>query len=35
LTQRWAYPAIWGVFILLTVGMIFFFKRRGWLGGNR
>ncbi|MFQ3187698.1 MAG: magnesium transporter, partial [Marinomonas primoryensis] len=33
LTQRWAYPAIWGVFILLTVGMIFFFKRRGWLGG--
>ena len=35
LTQRWAYPAIWGVFILLTVGMIFFFKRRGWLGGDR
>jgi len=35
LTQRWAYPTIWGVFILLTVGMIFFFKRRGWLGGDR
>jgi magnesium transporter len=35
LTQRWAYPAIWCVFILLTIGMIFFFKRRGWLGGDR
>ncbi|WP_240536997.1 magnesium/cobalt transporter CorA [Marinomonas flavescens] len=34
LDQRWAYPVIWVVFIVLTASMLFFFKRRGWLGNN-
>jgi magnesium transporter len=32
LTWRWAYPALWVVFTLLTAGMLFFFKRKGWIG---
>lgn len=32
LAVPWAYPAIWGVFILLTVGMLAFFWRKGWIG---
>lgn len=32
LTWRWAYPAIWCVFILLTIAMMFYFWRRGWIG---
>lgn len=31
LSWSWAYPALWGVFILLTSGMMFFFWRKGWL----
>ncbi|XQW83616.1 magnesium/cobalt transporter CorA [Thalassotalea piscium] len=31
LNWKWAYPAIWGTFAVLTIGMLFFFKRRGWL----
>lgn len=32
LTWRWAYPAIWCIFILLTIAMMFYFWRRGWIG---
>lgn len=32
LTWRWAYPAIWVAFILLTTGMLLFFRHRGWIG---
>jgi magnesium transporter len=32
LTWRWGYAAIWGVFIFLTLGMLFVFRRRGWIG---
>jgi magnesium transporter len=35
LGQRWAYPAFWTVCVLAAGGMILFFRRRGWLGGNR
>lgn len=27
----WAYPAVWGVMIAVTGGLLFFFKRRGWI----
>ncbi len=27
----WAYPAIWGVFILVGGGLVYYFKRRNWL----
>jgi magnesium transporter len=26
----WAYPALWGVFALIVVFMLAFFKKRGW-----
>ena len=28
---RWAYPALWGVFGILAVGMLVLFKRKRWL----
>jgi magnesium transporter len=28
---RWGYPAIWGVMVGTVVGLIAFFRRRGWL----
>ncbi len=31
LDQVWAYPAFWGVCVLVVVLMILFFHRRGWL----
>lgn len=34
LTWKLGYPAIWLVMISVAVGMICFFKRRGWLGGG-
>lgn len=30
LAMRWAYPAIWSVFILLTIGMVLYFHHKGW-----
>ena len=27
----WAYPVLWGVFILVTIAMIIVFKRKRWL----
>jgi magnesium transporter len=27
----WAYPAFWTVCLVLTGGMLVWFKRRGWL----
>jgi magnesium transporter len=32
LSWRWGYPAIWTVFVLLTLGMVLFFRRKGWIG---
>jgi magnesium transporter len=31
LAWRWGYPAVWGVMILVFVGMLIFFKRKKWL----
>jgi magnesium transporter len=31
LDKAWAYPAFWGVCILVTVGMLIWFRRREWL----
>jgi magnesium transporter len=31
---RWGYPMVWGLFILLTLAMLLFFRRKGWIGGS-
>jgi magnesium transporter len=31
LHQPWAYPALWGVMIALVMGMLVYFRRRGWV----
>ena len=31
LQYRWAYPALWGVIVAVFVGMIAWFRHRGWL----
>ena len=33
LHSRYGYYAVWGLMILVAVGMLLFFKRRGWIGG--
>ncbi|MDX1621469.1 MAG: magnesium/cobalt transporter CorA [Nitriliruptorales bacterium] len=35
LTWRYGYFALWGVFLLIIVGMLTWFRRRGWLGRSR
>jgi magnesium transporter len=32
LRMHWAYPAVWGVMVVLAGGMLVYFRRRGWLG---
>ena len=31
LSRRWAYPAVWGVMVIITLGIYIWFRRRGWL----
>ncbi|MCX7894620.1 MAG: hypothetical protein N2447_01520 [Thermoanaerobaculum sp.] len=31
LAWPWAYPALWGIMVLLGLGMLRAFRRRGWL----
>ena len=31
----WAYPLLWLVMVLLAVGMLVFFRRKGWIGPAR
>jgi len=31
LHYKWAYPACWGVMLLITIGMIIYFRRKKWL----
>ena len=31
LGQPWAYPALWGVMLVVGGGMVWYFKRKGWL----
>jgi magnesium transporter len=30
LEYRYAYPITWGVMLVIAIGMLIFFKRRGW-----
>jgi len=32
LDVRWAYPAFWGVCLTVTVGLLGYFVRKGWIG---
>ncbi|MBW3561946.1 MAG: magnesium transporter CorA family protein [Actinobacteria bacterium] len=34
LDERWAYPALWGVFGAIITGGLLLFRRWGWLGGG-
>ena len=31
LHYKWAYPACWGVMLVITIGMIIYFRRKRWL----
>ena len=31
---RWAYPALWIVMLAIGIGMLVYFRRKGWLGGK-
>jgi magnesium transporter len=31
LKWAWGYPAIWGVFISTTAGLLYYFRRKGWI----
>ena len=35
LQSRWAYPFILAVMVTVAVGMLWYFRRRGWIGGRR
>ena len=30
LSKTWGYPMAWGIFVLIVVGMVTFFKKRKW-----
>jgi magnesium transporter len=32
LHSKWGYPMVWAVMGLITLGMIAFFRRKGWIG---
>lgn len=34
LRWRWGYPAVWGVMIAVALGLLGWFRYRGWLGGG-
>lgn len=34
LALPWAYPALWGIFVVLTSGMLLYFRRKGWIGNG-
>ena len=34
LHSRWGYFAVWVLMIIVALGMLLFFKRRGWIGGS-
>jgi magnesium transporter len=35
LRWRWGYPAVWVVMITVSLTLLFWFRRRGWLGDGR
>lgn len=34
LDERWAYPALWVIMLLIAMAMVWLFWRRGWIGGG-
>ena len=34
LHSRYGYYATWGIMLVVAIGMLLFFKRRGWIGGS-
>lgn len=34
LRWRWGYPAVWAGMIAIAAGLLWWFRRRGWLGGT-
>lgn len=32
LGEPWGYPAVWGIFVALAGGMLWFFRHKGWIG---
>ena len=34
LHARWAYPLLWAIMIVVAIGMLVFFRRRGWIGAK-
>jgi len=34
LHYRWAYPVLLGLMLAISIGMLFYFRRRGWLGNR-
>lgn len=35
LRWRWGYPVVWTGMIAIAAGLLWWFRRRGWLGGSR
>ena len=31
LRERWGYPSVWAVMVAITIGQLFFFRRKGWI----
>lgn len=31
LRERWAYPAVWGVMLVIVAGQLYYFRRKGWI----
>jgi magnesium transporter len=34
LRWRFGYPLIWGIMLAVAGGILFLFRRKGWLGGR-
>ena len=35
LHMKWAYPILLGIMVLLGAGMVWYFRRKGWIGSDR
>jgi magnesium transporter len=35
LHSRYGYYTVWGIMVLVALGMLLFFRKRGWIGGSR
>jgi magnesium transporter len=34
---RWyfGYPFAWGIMVLVALGLVYYFRRKGWMGGKQ